>query len=92
MSVVLFVIAYRPNSPASRASSRDGIAPVTSERAPEIRKILDREGGRILILRLQGVIFFGTAGDLNEHHARTAHTGGRIEFWSIWSWISIMST
>ena len=63
VSVVLFVITYsRLSSIKSELTGRDHASHI--ERAPEIREILDREGDRILILRLQGVIFFGTAGDL----------------------------
>ncbi len=62
-SVVLFAITYsRLSSIKSELTGRDHAGHI--ERAPEIREILDRDGDRILILRLQGVIFFGTAGDL----------------------------
>ena len=63
MSVILFVITYsRLSSIKSETTGRDHASHI--ERAPETREILDRDGDRILILRLQGVIFFGTAGDL----------------------------
>ena len=63
MSVALFAITYsRLSSIKSELTGRDRAGHI--ERAPETREILDREGDRILILRLQGVIFFGTAGDL----------------------------
>ena len=63
VSVVLFVITYsRLSSIKSELTGRDHASHI--ERAPETREILDRHGDRILILRLQGVIFFGTAGDL----------------------------
>ena len=63
MSVVLFVITYsRLSSIKSEFTGRDHASHI--ERGPEIRKILDREGDCIVILRLQGAIFFGTAGDL----------------------------
>ena len=76
MSVVLFVITYsRLSSIKSELTGRDHASHI--ERAPEIREILDREGDRILILRLQGVIFFGTAGDLmNIIRARLAPADG----------------
>ena len=63
MSVVLFVITYsRLSSIKSEFTGRDHASHI--ERGPEIRKLLDREGDCIVILRLQGAIFFGTAGDL----------------------------
>ena len=63
MSVVLFVITYsRLSCIKSEFTGRDHASHI--ERGPEIRKILDREGDCIVILRLQGAIFFGTAGDL----------------------------
>ena len=63
MSVVLFVITYsRLSSIKSEFTGRDHASHI--ERGPEIRKILDREGDCIVVLRLQGAIFFGTAGDL----------------------------
>ena len=76
MSVVLFVITYsRLSSIKSELTGRDHAGHI--ERAPEIREILDREGDRILILRLQGVIFFGTADDLMSLiHARLAPKDG----------------
>ena len=76
MSVVLFVITYsRLSSIRSELTGRDRASHI--ERAPEIREILDRDGDRILILRLQGVIFFGTAGDLmNIIRARLAPADG----------------
>ena len=60
MSVVLFVITYsRLSSVKSEFTGRDHASHI--ERDPEIREILDREGDCIVILRLQGAIFFGTA-------------------------------
>ena len=76
MSVALFALTYsRLSSIKSELTGRDYASHI--ERAPEIREILDRDGDRILILRLQGVIFFGTAGDLmSTIRARLAPADG----------------
>lgn len=63
LSVMLFVVAYSLlGSIRSEFSGRDHRSHI--ERDPEARKVLDQEGGRILIMGLQGALFFGTATDL----------------------------
>lgn len=63
LSVILFVINYsRLTSIRSEYTGRDRISHI--ERDPEIREILDHESDCILIMEVQGALFFGTAGDL----------------------------
>ncbi len=63
ISVILFVINYsRLTSIRSEYTGRDRISHI--ERDPEIREILDHESDCILIMEVQGALFFGTAGDL----------------------------
>ena len=66
VSVVLFVITYsRLATIKSEYTGRDHVSHI--ERDPQIRTILDRESTCIVIMKLQGAIFFGTASDVTSN-------------------------
>ncbi|MBE9552745.1 MAG: SLC26A/SulP transporter family protein, partial [Proteobacteria bacterium] len=60
VAVVLFVVTYSRLS-VIKSEMHGGERASNDDRDPESRAILNREGHRILIVRLQGFIFFGTA-------------------------------
>ncbi|MBI3159714.1 MAG: SLC26A/SulP transporter family protein [Chloroflexi bacterium] len=63
LSVLLFVLSYSQVSVVSR--ELDGIAYSSRvDRRPEHRAILDEHGAQVLVLRLRGFVFFGTANSI----------------------------
>lgn len=65
VAIVLFVIRYSRISVIKNETGGDAHSSHV-DRNRKAREVLDREGGQIHIMRLQGFIFFGTADGLYE--------------------------
>jgi len=82
LSIVLFVINYsRLSTVKSELSGGERASNV--DRDLTVREVLNREGGKILILRLQGFIFFGTADKLLstiKHRLASQSSQQKIEY------------
>ncbi|MBW4525578.1 MAG: cyclic nucleotide-binding domain-containing protein [Phormidium tanganyikae FI6-MK23] len=78
-AIVLFVINYSRLAVTKRVSS-GSYYHSNVLRAPEETDILQAEGEQVLVLELQGLIFFGTANKLiNQIRDRLAHTA-KVKF------------
>jgi MFS superfamily sulfate permease-like transporter len=66
IEVAILSFLFRMSRSVIRRSYRGDVVRSRRTREPRLMEILSADGGRILVLELEGVLFFGTAEDLAE--------------------------